>query len=99
MCYFCGEAIAPGTRFGFGEVCAVCGKDQHICLQCSFYLPGAHWDCRESVDAPVFDKERRNFCEWFVPDPKFSKKDPSRKDGRTDAAKAKNSFSSLFGDG
>ncbi|TVR68092.1 MAG: hypothetical protein EA427_11330 [Spirochaetaceae bacterium] len=35
------------------------------CRNCVFYLPGAHWDCRETVPEQVMDKERSNFCEYF----------------------------------
>ncbi|MEW5815455.1 MAG: hypothetical protein AB1798_08705 [Spirochaetota bacterium] len=36
-----------------------------ICLNCKFYEPGAYWDCRETIQEPVWDKERANFCEYF----------------------------------
>jgi hypothetical protein len=35
------------------------------CKNCAFYNPGAHYDCRETVEELVADKERANFCEHF----------------------------------
>jgi len=62
-CYFCGTTIdTPVYR---SSLCPVCGKDLRICLNCSFYSPGSHWDCRETIGEAVKDKERANFCDFF----------------------------------
>jgi hypothetical protein len=97
MCYYCGEAVPRERKVGFGETCAACGKDMHVCIMCVFYLRGAHWDCRESVDALVADKEKRNFCEWFELNPKFFEKFEGAKTGKSAAETAKSAFDSLFG--
>lgn len=68
------------------SLCAKCGRELRICLNCVFYLPGAHWDCRETVAEQVTDKERANFCEYFrpaesggvIPDSASSKEDDAR---------------------
>ena len=96
MCYYCGEAVPAGSKIGFGEVCSSCGKDMHVCAMCSFFLPGAHWDCRETIDALIADKEKRNFCEWFLPDPRFREKNPGRIKERGKVESAKSSFDALF---
>lgn len=96
MCYFCGEAVQAGAKIGFGEICASCGVDLHVCSMCSFYLPGAHWDCRETIDALVSDKEKRNFCEWFLLNPRFSLKNEGRIKARNKIESAKSTFDSLF---
>ena len=36
-----------------------------MCLNCSFYEPGAYNDCRESQAERVLDKDRANFCDHF----------------------------------
>ena len=46
-------------------VCPKCGKDLRVCLNCVFYSPGAHWDCRENIPEAVRDKDRANFCDYF----------------------------------
>ena len=96
MCHYCGEAVSTDRKIGFGETCTVCGADMHVCALCSFYSPGLHWDCRESVDSFVADKEKRNFCEWFHVDPRFSIKSEGRVDVRNKVDSAKSVFESLF---
>jgi hypothetical protein len=64
MCYFCGTEYTE--RIYRNTVCPECGKDLKICLNCKFYEPGAHWDCRETVPEPVREKDRANFCDYFV---------------------------------
>jgi hypothetical protein len=96
MCYYCGEAVPAGQKAGFSETCPSCGKDLHVCVTCLFYLPGAHRDCRETIDALVVDKEKRNFCEWFRSDPRFNLKTAGRIEARIKVESAKSAFDSLF---
>jgi hypothetical protein len=97
MCYHCGEPVAPGRLIGFGETCETCGKDMHVCLACSFYAPGAHWDCRETIDSLVFDKARRNFCDWFSMNPRFHERSEASAAARKESA-ARSAFDKLFGE-
>jgi hypothetical protein len=64
-CHFCGTAIENPREVFRSSTCPSCGKDLKICLNCRFYSPGAHWDCSESVDEPVNEKDRSNFCTFF----------------------------------
>jgi hypothetical protein len=66
-CYACKapwEGV-PGTQPGRNETCSKCGADLHACLNCRFYDPGAHHECRSSTTEPVRDKDKRNFCDEF----------------------------------
>ena len=65
-CHFCGAAVENPREVYRTTTCASCGKDLKICLNCRFYSPGAHWDCAESIDELVKDKDRSNFCTFFV---------------------------------
>jgi hypothetical protein len=64
-CHFCGAAIENPREVYRSTTCPSCGKDLKICLNCRFYSPGAHWDCAESIDEMVRDKDRSNFCTFF----------------------------------
>lgn len=97
MCYHCGEPVAQIRRIGFGESCETCGKDMHVCLACAFYAPGAHWDCHETIDALVSDKERRNFCDWFSLNPRFLARTAPSAGVKKETA-ARSAFDSLFGE-
>ena len=91
-CHFCGRQLPEGERVYRSSTCAGCGKDLKICRNCRFYSAGAHWDCLESINDPVADKERANFCEFF-----------QFRDSRARAAepagtpKARDDFRKLFG--
>jgi hypothetical protein len=94
MCYFCGneflEKVYKNTE------CPVCGKDLKICLNCKFYEPGAHWDCRETISEGVKEKDRANFCDYFVYQFRGKGAPPKEEERRS---KARNDFNSLFNDG
>jgi hypothetical protein len=82
---------------GFNEACASCGKDLHACLNCRFYKLGARWDCAETVDQPVSDKERRNYCDFFQTNPSLYIATAGRSDARSAAEKARGDLDRLFG--
>lgn len=62
-CPFCGAEIS--TPVSYKAECPSCSRMIHSCVCCSFYSPSSHYGCRESVDEPVWDKERSNFCDYF----------------------------------
>ncbi len=72
-----------------------CGADLHSCINCKFYSKGSHYDCRETVDELVKDKERANFCDYFSVAAIISA-DSIATDNK--AANAKVAFNALFGD-
>jgi hypothetical protein len=64
-CFKCGEVLPRELQITRTVECPVCNQPVRCCRNCVFYLPGAHWDCRETVPEQVTDKERANFCEYF----------------------------------
>jgi hypothetical protein len=96
MCYACGAPLKYDGKPGFNDVCDTCGKDMHVCRMCRFYVYQAHWECSETVDEHVVDKEKRNHCEYFVVDKKYY---ASAAPHRTiDGDDAMRKFNALFGD-
>ena len=63
ICWNCGNSF-DGEVFRTTE-CPSCKKDLHSCRNCRFYSPGAHFDCSETVEYNVTDKEKSNFCDFF----------------------------------
>jgi hypothetical protein len=95
-CHFCKAAVDDPRTVFRATTCAACAKDLKICLNCRFYSPGAHWDCAESVDEPVRDKDRGNFCTFFSFRSTGATAGGSAKpDGQ---AQAKRKLDKLFGD-
>ncbi len=64
-CHFCGTPVENPREVYRTSSCSSCKRDLKICLNCRFYSPGAHWDCSETIDEPVNDKDRANFCTFF----------------------------------
>jgi hypothetical protein len=64
VCYACGASL-PFDRVYRTTECPGCRRAVKVCLNCRFYEPGAHWDCRETISEPVRDKDRVNFCDYF----------------------------------
>ena len=67
ICVFCGEEIDIEDKVSRNDTCSNCNRDLHCCKQCKFYDPHAYNECHEVSAERVFDKERANFCEFFVP--------------------------------
>ena len=94
-CYRCGESLArlslPLSR---RDQCPACHADLHVCRMCRYFDPAVPRQCREDDADDVTDKEKPNFCDYFLPaDDAF---DPARK-AESDAARA--ALDGLFGDG
>ena len=93
MCWKCGKNIEEGTQIFRNSECPECKSDLHSCRNCKFYESGAHYDCKESVDFPVNDKECANFCDYFSV--RFDFSSNATKNEKIDAAR--NAFNNLFG--
>ncbi len=92
VCHACGAVVENPREVYRNSTCPRCTKDLKVCLNCKFYSPGAHWDCSETIDEPVADKERANFCTFFV----FGQR--GAKGGGPDSSGAKKKLDRLFGD-
>ena len=64
MCKKCGKPITQ-AQIVRTSTCEICGADLHSCVNCKFYSPGSHYDCHETIDEVVKDKEHANFCDYF----------------------------------
>lgn len=94
-CYNCGGELPADMPIYRSSTCPSCGKEVKVCLNCRFYEPGAHWDCRETVNELVVEKDRANFCEFFA-----VATANRLKTGSTKATKqARSNFDRLFGNG
>ncbi len=91
LCHACQRELALKEKPGRKDGCPYCEAFLHCCLNCRFYVPGMHNDCQENQAERVVDKERANFCDYFV----FKESSSGRKqDNEGDKARAK--FEALF---
>jgi hypothetical protein len=94
-CHACGTEWTDKVSPGFSAECPKCAAYLHCCLNCKFYAPGAHHDCREPQAEHVREKDGRNTCEFFL----FADRGPGGADDeRRRSAAAREKLDRLFGD-
>lgn len=91
QCHHCKNELTLDSRPGRRDECQFCGSDLHVCLNCAFYDPGAHNECREPMAEYVADKDRANFCDMFQ-----FKDSSENKKGRGAEKKALDALQNLF---
>ena len=73
-CAFCQKDISLKDKPGRRDVCPECGRDLRCCYQCHFYDASAHHECREPQADWVSEKDKSNFCDYFIFDPQIQVK-------------------------
>ncbi len=67
VCWHCGASLSqltlPLSRF---DICKQCRAELHVCRQCRFHDDTVAKQCREPVAEEVRDKQRANYCDYFV---------------------------------
>lgn len=93
-CFRCGASLASlSLPLSRRDECPECSAHLHVCRMCRHFDPVAVRQCLEDDAEDVVDKERLNFCEWFIPSENAF--DPAAKAA---ADKAQQSLDALFGD-
>ncbi|MEK6759542.1 MAG: hypothetical protein AABY51_07210 [Deltaproteobacteria bacterium] len=65
-CFSCKRPVVSEARPGRSEACDSCGASLKVCLNCAFYEPASAGACREPSAERAVEKEKANFCEFFV---------------------------------
>ncbi len=65
-CARCG-ATAAETAVASDATCRACGSALHSCTNCTFFDPGARFECRKPTEARVESKMKANACPLFEP--------------------------------
>jgi len=66
LCHSCKKALDPGREIGRRDECPHCHADLHCCLNCRFHDRSAPKQCREPQADLVREKDKANFCDFFV---------------------------------
>ena len=64
-CAACGAKAPPNINLD--SSCPNCRAELHTCRQCTFFDPGARFECRKPITAKIVNKNARNTCELFAP--------------------------------
>lgn len=93
-CYRCGESLAAlSLPLSRQDQCPGCGNYLHVCKMCRHFDARVPRQCREDGAEDVKEKDRLNFCDWYVPSE--SAFDAQRKDAEEQARSA---LDALFDD-
>lgn len=65
-CHACKQELSLGRTLGRREECPHCRADLHCCLNCEYYDRTAPKQCREPAAGLVKEKDKANFCDYFV---------------------------------
>ena len=65
-CFSCQKVTEFGERVGLRDECSHCGADAHVCKNCQHYDPKVYNECKETSAERVREKERANYCDYFV---------------------------------
>lgn len=95
VCWKCGASLKdvprPITRH---SNCLACYAELHCCRMCRKYDTRYISRCNDDRTDPPEDKERANYCEYFVPTPNaYSAADAA------EAQRARDELAALFGEG
>src|SRR6267154_335033 len=63
-CTACGAKAPPNINVD--SSCSKCNADLHSCRQCTYFDPGARFECGKAIAARIVDKHARNSCELFA---------------------------------
>ena len=66
ICHACTKELSFDGTIGRKEECPFCHADLHCCLNCTFYDRSAPRQCKEPVAELVREKEKANFCDYFI---------------------------------
>ena len=93
-CYRCGASLATlSLPFSRQDECPECGNYLHVCKMCKHFDPSVTRQCREDGAEDVTEKDRLNFCDWYVPtDSAFDEKRKAEED------QSKSALDALFDD-
>ncbi len=65
-CHACRKKLEIAVPVGRRDECPFCRADLRCCLNCICYEAGAYNECREPQADRVMEKDKSNFCDFFV---------------------------------
>ena len=94
LCWSCGQSASehPTPMSTYAE-CSSCNAQLHVCRMCGYWDSQIRTGCKEERAEEIRDREKANFCEWFLPSTEVF--DPER---ANQAHKAEQDLASLFGE-
>jgi hypothetical protein len=86
-----------GGNVAFTDQCKKCNSDLHSCKNCSFFDPGARFECQKPIEARVAKKGDRNMCMQFAMKVSVEKQQPKEIEGKKEViSSGRKAFEDLF---
>lgn len=64
LCWSCGKPTGL-TKVGRSDECPNCLAPLRCCRGCRHFDPTRRFQCRETIEHNVVDKEKSNFCDFY----------------------------------
>ena len=65
LCWSCGKNTGLEGRISRADSCEACLADMRCCRGCRHFDPTRRFQCRESIEVNIPNKEKSNFCDYF----------------------------------
>ncbi len=65
LCWNCGKPTGIVGRVARSDSCDSCLADLRCCHGCRHFDPTRRFQCRETIDTNIPNKEKNNFCDFF----------------------------------
>ena len=65
LCWNCGRTTGIEGRVTRSDSCPHCLADLRCCRGCRHFQPLRRFQCKESVETNIVNKEKNNFCDFF----------------------------------
>ena len=65
LCWNCGRPTGIVGRVARSDSCDHCLADLRCCRGCRHFEPTRRFQCRETIDVNIPNKEKNNFCDYF----------------------------------
>ncbi len=90
ICFSCKKitGLHFDSKISRSEECPFCYASLHSCLMCNFYDKTAYNECHESEARRILEKDKSNFCDFFILKSSSAENLMQKKDKLFDAAAA-----------
>ncbi|MBK7142068.1 MAG: hypothetical protein IPH75_08315 [bacterium] len=65
MCWSCGKPTGITGKVFRNDTCPHCNADMRCCRGCRHFDPTRRFQCRETIESNIVEKEKSNFCDVY----------------------------------
>ena len=65
LCWNCGRPTGITQKVFRNDECPNCMASLRCCRGCRHFDPMRRYQCRETIESPIRDKEKPNYCDFY----------------------------------